>query len=211
MERKFSFSFFIPIYQILSQRFETLNEVNVPRTFLLSKFRTWPQYDKISKVIYPSDGRKYLLQICLSNRVLEWFINKVQYLPSVVTVIFRPYLHIHQKLFESVCSLYNLPTLILYYCGSLVELPAVMCKLIRLHHLDISHSGMHEMPSQMDHFLQKLSNYRAGKQSGNRVAELRELSHIGGSFQVVRVVVEVEGMPSSGSSRPRVGVHARVL
>lgn len=53
-----------------------------------------------------------------------------------------------KRLFESVCSLYNLPTLKLYYCGSLVELPTAMCKLIRLHHLDISHSGVKEMPSQ---------------------------------------------------------------
>uniref|UniRef100_F6H8Z3 Uncharacterized protein n=1 Tax=Vitis vinifera TaxID=29760 RepID=F6H8Z3_VITVI len=27
------------------------------------------------------------------------------------------------------------------------------------------------MPSQMDHLLQKLSNYRVGKQSGTRVGE----------------------------------------
>ena len=105
MERKFSLSFFIPIYQILSQRFETLNEVNVPRTFLLSKFRTWPQYDKISKVIYPSDGRKYLLQFCLSNRVWNDLLLKVQYLLSVVTVIFRPYLRTHQKVKKNQLSL----------------------------------------------------------------------------------------------------------
>ena len=47
----------------------------------------------------------------------------------------------------------------------------MMCKLIRLHHFGISHSGVKEMPSQMGHLLQKLSNYRAGMQSGTRVGE----------------------------------------
>ena len=76
-----------------------------------------------------------------------------------------------KSLSESVCSLYNLQTLILHYWDSPIELPTMMCKLIRLHHLGISHSGVKEMPSQMDHLLQKLSNYRVGKQSGTRVGE----------------------------------------
>ncbi|KAL6312094.1 hypothetical protein AAG906_015514 [Vitis piasezkii] len=45
---------------------------------------------------------------------------------------------------------------------------------------------MKEMPSQMGQLksLQKLSNYVVGKQSGTRVGELRELSHIGGSLVI---------------------------
>ena len=54
-----------------------------------------------------------------------------------------------KRLSESMCSLYYLKTLILYYCDSLVELPTMTCKLIRLYHLDIRYSGVKEMPNQI--------------------------------------------------------------
>ncbi|RVW24522.1 putative disease resistance protein [Vitis vinifera] len=57
---------------------------------------------------------------------------------------------------------------------------------ISLRHLDIRHSKVKEIPSHMGQLksLQKLSNYIVGKQSGTRVGELRELSHIGGSLVI---------------------------
>ena len=61
-----------------------------------------------------------------------------------------------------------------------------MCKMISLRHLDIRHSKVKEIPSHMGQLKssQKLSNYIVGKQSGTRVGELKELSHIGGSLVI---------------------------
>ena len=62
----------------------------------------------------------------------------------------------------------------------------MMCKMIGLHHLDIKLSVVKEIPSQMGQLkgIQKLSNYIVGKQSGTRIAELRELSYIGVSVVI---------------------------
>ena len=77
MKRKFSFSFFIPIYQIWPKRFRTVNEVNGLRTFLPLNLRTWSQYDKVSKVMQPLDGCRNLLWFCFGNRVWNDLLLKV--------------------------------------------------------------------------------------------------------------------------------------
>ena len=78
------------------------------------------------------------------------------------------------------CSLYNLQTLIFYNCLDLVELPKMMGKMISLRHFDTRQCKDEEIPSQMGQLkgLQKLSNHVVGKQSGTRIGELGELSHI---------------------------------
>ena len=162
MKIKFSFLFLISMYQTCSERFGTFNEVNGLRTFLPLNLRTWPRYDKVSKVIYLPYGRKYLLQFCWSNRLWNNLLLKSSIFKVQLSLWYLDITTI-KRLSESVCSLYSLQTLMLYYWDSLVELPTMMCKLIRLHHLGISYSGVKEMPSQMGHLLQKLSNYRAGK------------------------------------------------
>ncbi|XP_034700925.1 putative disease resistance protein At3g14460 [Vitis riparia] len=60
-------------------------------------------------------------------------------------------------------------------------------------------SRVKEMPSQMGQLkiLQKLSNYRVGKQSGTRVGELRELSHIGGSLVIQELQNVVDAKDAS--------------
>ncbi|RVW29927.1 putative disease resistance RPP13-like protein 1 [Vitis vinifera] len=61
------------------------------------------------------------------------------------------------------------------------------------------HSRVKEMPSQMGQLkiLEKLSNYRVGKQSGTRVGELRELSHIGGSLVIQELQNVVDAKDAS--------------
>ena len=182
-------------------RFETLNEVNGLRTFLPLHLRTLPQLDKVSK-----NKRPYInvhdVEFRLSNRVLNDLLPKTQYL-RVLSLCFYQihdlpdsignlkqlrYLDLTQTLIkrlpDSICSLYNLQTLILYNCLDLVELPKMMGKMISLRHLDTRHCKVEEMPSQMGQLkgLQKLSNYVVGKQSGTRIGELREISHISGSL-----------------------------
>lgn len=85
-------------------------------------------------------------------------------------------------------SLFNLQTLILSHCRSLIELPIGMRKLINLRHLDISYSGVREMPSHVG----RLKNLRTltiivGKKSGSRIGELKELSHIRGRLCISKL------------------------
>ncbi|RVW30532.1 putative disease resistance RPP13-like protein 1 [Vitis vinifera] len=70
---------------------------------------------------------------------------------------------------------------------------------LRLRHLDIRHSKVKEMPSQLGQLksLQKLTNYRVGKESGPRVGELRELSHIGGILRIKELQNVVDGRDAS--------------
>ena len=107
-----------------------------------------------------------------------------------------------KRLPDSVCYLYNLQTLILYNCQWLVELPNIMGKMISLSHLDIRHSAVKEMLSQMGQLkgLNKFSNYVVSKQSGTRVEELRELSRIGGSL-VIRKLQNVVGAKDASEAK----------
>ncbi|RVW30533.1 putative disease resistance RPP13-like protein 1 [Vitis vinifera] len=78
-------------------------------------------------------------------------------------------------------------------------LPLNLGYLPRLRHLDIRHSKVKEMPSQLGQLksLQKLTNYRVGKESGTRVGELRELSHIGGILRIKELQNVVDGRDPS--------------
>lgn len=63
-----------------------------------------------------------------------------------------------------------------------------MRKLINLRHLDISYSGVREMPSHVG----RLKNLRTltiivGKKSGSRIGELKELSHIRGRLCISKL------------------------
>ena len=199
------------------ERFDTLSEVHCLRTFLPLDLRTRHRSDKVSKSRNPVKSGRYGGVFYLSNRVWNDLLLKGQYLrvlslcyykitdlpDSIGNLTHLRYLDLTytpiKRLPESVCNLYNLQTLILYYCERLVGLPEMMCKMISLRHLDIRHSRVKEMPSQMGQLkiLEKLSNYRVGKQSGTRVGELRELSHIGGSLVIQELQNVVDAKDAS--------------
>ena len=185
------------------ERFESLNELNGLRTFLPLHLRTLPRLDKVSENRSPCINA-HVVEFHLSDRVWNDLLPKVQYLRVLSLCYYKipdlpdsigdlkhlRYLDLTyaliKRLPDSVCSLYSLQTLILYNCQCLVELPKMMSKMISLRHLDIRYSLVEEMPSQMSLLkgLQKLSDYIVGKQSGTRVAELKELSQIGGSLVI---------------------------
>ena len=54
-----------------------------------------------------------------------------------------------EQLPDSVCTLYNLQTMLLRCCMSLTKLPSNMWRLVNLCHLDISGTSLKEMSLQM--------------------------------------------------------------
>ncbi|KAJ4823581.1 hypothetical protein Tsubulata_040266 [Turnera subulata] len=91
---------------------------------------------------------------------------------------------------ETICGLYTLQTLKLHLCDRLVELPDKLMKLINLHNLDISWTGLKYMPVQIGKLvkLQNLTEFIVGKQQrGSGLGELGELRNLKGELCLVNL------------------------
>ncbi|XP_059596929.1 putative disease resistance RPP13-like protein 1 [Vitis vinifera] len=94
-----------------------------------------------------------------------------------------------EKLSTSICTLYNLQTLILSRCSKLYELPSRIENLINLRYLDIDDTPLREMPSHIGHLkcLQNLSYFIVGQKSGSGIGELKGLSDIKGTLRISKL------------------------
>ncbi|XP_050140344.1 putative disease resistance protein At3g14460 [Malus sylvestris] len=176
----------------ISSKFEPLKGVKCLRIFFpvsLAPFGSeYPGYvsNKVLDDLLPA--QKYLRAFSLSR------YKNITHLPdSIGNHIHLRYIDLSyttiKRLPDTMCTLYNLQTLLLKGCSSLVELPADMRKLIHLRHLDIGGTCIKKMPVHMGRLksLRTLTAFVLGKSTGSSIAELRELSHLGGKISILNL------------------------
>ena len=92
--------------------------------------------------------------------------------------------------------LLNLQSLMLSNCHGLTELPPEIGKLMDLRHLDIFQTTLKRMPTGINRLkdLRRLTTFVVGKDSGARIAELRDLSHLQGALSILNLQDVVNAM-----------------
>ncbi|KAB2616467.1 disease resistance RPP13-like protein 1 [Pyrus ussuriensis x Pyrus communis] len=176
-----------------SSKFQPLDGVKYLHTFFPVSLTP---YDTRDDKVYVSNKvqddflptQKYLRVISLSR------YRNITHLPdSIGNHIHLRYIDLSyttiERLPDTVCTLYNLQTLLLLGCSSLVKLPADMRKLIHLRHLDIGGTRIKKMPVHMGRLksLRTLTAFVLGKSTGSSIAELRELSHLRGKISILNL------------------------
>ncbi|CAL9004496.1 unnamed protein product [Prunus brigantina] len=196
-----------------ASKFEPFKGAKCLRTFLPTSLNTYQEYYLSKKVVQDlMSSHKCLRVLSLSH-----YRNVTQLPDSIKNLIHLRYLDLSRTAIERLpgvlCSLYNLQTLLLSNCSSLVELPADLRKLINLqklmlggcaslaklpvdlwelsslHHLDVSGTKIAEMPSQMSRLksLRTLTAFVVGKSTGSTIGELGELPHLRGKFSILKL------------------------
>ncbi|KAG5552612.1 hypothetical protein RHGRI_010636 [Rhododendron griersonianum] len=166
-------------------KFKVIKNAKCLRTFLQTDRRT--------------DGKQWLSKKVLDEiisgltrlRLLSLPRYQIQELPySIGKLIHLCFLDLSYnritQLPESVCTLYNLETLLLSNCHLLITLPAELVKLISLRHLDLIRTNLKEIPMHISRLkdLQQFTGFLVGKCSGSGINELKELHSLRGAITI---------------------------
>ncbi|XP_021831970.1 putative disease resistance RPP13-like protein 1 [Prunus avium] len=197
-------------------RFEPLYEAKCLRTFLPTSLNPYIYWEK--KFVSKKVLQDLLPSLrCLRVLSLSHYQNVTELPDSFANLIHLRYLDLSHTAIERLpgvlCNLYNLQTLLLSNCSSLLELPADIRKLINLqiltlggcsslnklpacmkeltnlHHLDVSGTKIEEMPVQMGRLksLRTLTAFVVGKSTRSGIRELREFPHLRGKLSILKL------------------------
>uniref|UniRef100_A0A2N9FNF8 NB-ARC domain-containing protein n=1 Tax=Fagus sylvatica TaxID=28930 RepID=A0A2N9FNF8_FAGSY len=162
------------------EKFVALQELKFLRTFLPLHFSNPSRCSALCKIF-----TDVWLPILKLLRVLSFSCPALAKLPdSLGQLIHLRYLDFSytsiKELPSSICSLYNLQTLLLSSCTKLIELPAKFGNLINLRHLDVSETKITEMPAGFGRLksLQVLTDFVVKRDSGSHISELGKLSNL---------------------------------
>ena len=179
----------------VSNKFDSLHEIDKLRTFLPLRKSTTFTCHLANKVLHD------LLPTFRCLRVLSLSYYNITYLPdSFENLKHLRYLNLSntniQKLPKSIGMLLNLQSLMLSNCHGLTELPPEIGKLMDLRHLDIFQTTLKRMPTGINRLkdLRRLTTFVVGKDSGARIAELRDLSHLQGALSILNLQDVVNAM-----------------
>ncbi|XP_050139810.1 putative disease resistance RPP13-like protein 1 [Malus sylvestris] len=171
-------------------KFKPLDGVTCLRAFLPMSLSPYNSHGNVSNKVL---DKLLPAQKCLRAFSLSRYDNISRLPDSIGKQTHLRYIDLSytkiKRLPDRVCTLYNLQTLLLLGCFSLVELPADMRKLIHLRHLDISGTKIKAMPVQMGKLrsLRTLTAFALGKSTGSNIGELRELSHLRGKISILNL------------------------
>ncbi|KAL5980757.1 hypothetical protein ACLOJK_028667 [Asimina triloba] len=165
--------------------FESFSESKGLRTFLLMN-----AFKGVDEKV-PHD----MFETLRSIRVLDLSWSKITELPNPIgNLKHLRYLNLSETsikvLPESICSIYNMQTLLLRGCENLVRLPNEMRKLTNMRHLDLEGCwNIESMPPQIGRlkFLQTLPWFVVGRERERGIAELKELTDLRGKLVIEKL------------------------
>lgn len=186
---------------VVDSSFGSLLPENSPRLRTLIQLQQHTPIISISslEVIFSNLKRLRALDMrCTDLSIIPNSVNKLKHLRylnlSSTSIAMLPN--------ENFCSLINLQTLKLSDCHDLICLPQETRKLTNLRHLDIKGCyKLTQMPKDIGKliFLQMLSLFIVGEDTGCGITELKELDHLKGEL-VIKGLEHVKDSADAGNS-----------